>query len=105
MVNANFGSKALGPYGAVVIGACLPKFHELSSINLSGNRFGETEARYLSTALQQSSPILTKLVLDSGSAESKPVVLHSALAEADFGGDGIGIDGAMLIVAFLPRCE
>jgi hypothetical protein len=37
-------------------------------------------------------------------SDSKPFTIETSMVEADFGGKGLGISGALMIAAFLPKC-
>jgi hypothetical protein len=35
---------------------------------------------------------------------SKPVTMETSMTEADFSGKGLGLSGAIMLSAFLPKC-
>jgi hypothetical protein len=36
--------------------------------------------------------------------DSKPVTMETSMTEADFSGKGLGLSGAIMLSAFLPKC-
>jgi hypothetical protein len=40
----------------------------------------------------------------SGDRDSKPVTMETSMTEADFSGKGLGLSGAIMLLAFLPKC-
>jgi hypothetical protein len=36
--------------------------------------------------------------------DSEPVTMETSMIEADFSGKGLGISGAIMAAAFLPKC-
>jgi hypothetical protein len=41
----------------------------------------------------------------SGDGEdNEPVTMGTSMVEADFSGKGLGISGAIMVAAFLPKC-
>jgi hypothetical protein len=40
----------------------------------------------------------------SGNDDRKSVTMDTTMAVADFGGKGLGISGAIMLSAFLPKC-
>jgi hypothetical protein len=37
-------------------------------------------------------------------SDSKPVTIETSMIEADFSGKGLGLSGAIMLSAFLPKC-
>jgi hypothetical protein len=37
--------------------------------------------------------------------DGEPVTMETSMVEANFGGKGLGISGAILVAAFLPKCK
>ena len=40
----------------------------------------------------------------SGNDDSKSVTMETTMAVADFSGKGLGVSGAIMVAAFLPKC-
>jgi hypothetical protein len=47
---------------------------------------------------------ILKITFSGDRRDSKPVTMESSMVEADFGGKGLGISGAIMVAAFLPKC-
>jgi hypothetical protein len=83
--------------------------------SLCGNKGDETELdmsgkmRYACDAI-----MLAAEVIDNGAilqftfsgdcSDSEPVTMETSMVEADFSGKGLGLSGAFMLSAFLPKC-
>jgi hypothetical protein len=38
------------------------------------------------------------------SGDNTPVTMETSMVKADFGGNGLGVSGAIMVAAFLPKC-
>jgi hypothetical protein len=37
--------------------------------------------------------------------DSEPVTMETSMVEADFSRKGLGVSGAIMVAAFLPKCQ
>jgi hypothetical protein len=63
------------PIGVTALANVIPDMGAISKFTFSGDRFN-----------------------------SKPVTMETSMVEADFGGKGLGLSGAIMVAAFLPKC-
>jgi hypothetical protein len=77
MSEADFSNKNLGVGGAIIISSWLAHKDNgaISQFTFSGDR-----------------------------SDSKPITMETTMTVADFGGKGLGISGAIMLSAFLPKC-
>jgi hypothetical protein len=47
---------------------------------------------------------ITQFTFSGDSNDSTPVTMETSMVEANFGGKGLGISGAIMVAAFLPKC-
>jgi hypothetical protein len=47
---------------------------------------------------------ISKFTFSGDRRDSTPVTMESSMVEADFGGKGLGVSGAIMVGAFLPKC-
>jgi hypothetical protein len=77
----------------------------LKELNISSNDLDEECAQILAPAISDNGGISTFTF--SGSVddeESEPVTMETSMVEADFSGKGLGLSGAIMVAAFLPKC-
>ena len=48
---------------------------------------------------------MKKLTISGDKHWSKPVTIETSMTEAAFSGKGLGVSGAMMLAAFLPKCR
>ena len=48
---------------------------------------------------------MKKLTISGDKSFSKPVTIETSMTEADFGDKGLGVSGAIMLAAFLPKCR
>jgi hypothetical protein len=94
----------------------------MSSLDLSSNRIGGYYTDYrsdgsgyggytatpagqraLADAIRDMRAIL-KFTFSGDDNDSKPVTMETSMVEADFSGKGLGVSGASMVGAFLPKC-
>jgi hypothetical protein len=47
---------------------------------------------------------IVQFTFSGDSDDSTPVTMETSMVEANFGGKGLGISGAIMVAAFLPKC-
>jgi hypothetical protein len=47
---------------------------------------------------------ISQFTFSGDSGESKPVTMETSMVEADFSGKHLGVSGAIMLSAFLPKC-
>ena len=59
------------------------------------------------TALANAIPdmrAISQFTCSGDSDDSTPVTMETSMVEADFGGKRLGLSGAIMVAAFLPKC-
>jgi hypothetical protein len=82
--------------------------------SLCGNKGDETELEMRGKEMDAGDVImLAAEIVDngailkftfSGNDDSKSVTMETTMAVADFSGKGLGVSGAIMVAAFLPKC-
>jgi hypothetical protein len=47
---------------------------------------------------------ISQFTFSSDRSDSKPVTMETSMTEVDFSGKGLGLTGAIMLSAFLPKC-
>jgi hypothetical protein len=47
---------------------------------------------------------ISQFTFSGDRSDSKPVTMETSITEADFSGKGLGLSGAIMLSAFLPKC-
>jgi hypothetical protein len=47
---------------------------------------------------------ISQFAFSGDRGDSKPVTMETSMVEADFSQKGLGVSGAILVGAFLPKC-
>jgi hypothetical protein len=77
-----------------------------------GDKWGSKDEHYeshmqgiiaIATAIPDMGTIL-QLTFAGDGKDSKPVTMETSMVEADFSGKGLGVSGAIMAGAFLPKC-
>jgi hypothetical protein len=82
MTEADFSNKHVGATGAIIVAAWIS--HRDKGVILKFTFSGDLHG------LRRH--------------DSKPVTMETSMAEAYFGGKGLGLSGAIMVAAFLPKC-
>jgi Ran GTPase-activating protein (RanGAP) involved in mRNA processing and transport len=56
------------------------------------------------TTIKKAKGAISKFTFSGDHFDSKPVTMETSMVEADFGGKGLGLSGAIMVAAFLPKC-
>jgi activator of HSP90 ATPase len=72
-----------------------------AELDLSGQDLDAEDAALIANAIR-GSRALSKLSITTDSGKS--VTLETSMTEANFSGKGLGISGAIITMAFLPKC-
>ena len=48
---------------------------------------------------------MKKLTISGDTSRSKPVTIEASMTKADFSDKGLGVSGAIMLTAFLPKCQ
>jgi hypothetical protein len=83
--------------------------------SLCGNKGNETELdmsgkmKDTEDAIMFASEIadngaISQFTFSGDRSDSKPVTLETSMVEADFSKKGLGVSGAIMVGAFLPKC-
>ena len=48
---------------------------------------------------------MKKLTISGNESWSKPVTIETSMTEADFSNKAVGVSGAIMLAAFLPKCR
>jgi hypothetical protein len=75
---------------------------EETELDFSGQELGNGDAVLIASDISDMWA-LTKFVF-SGDDDSKSVTMETTMTVADFGGKGLGVSGAIMLSAFLPKC-
>ena len=88
--------------GTAVLAADTAELHIQSckSLNLVGLPNFEANAAALAAGIRKSSVLET---ITFGDKEA--VTMKADMTEVDFSGKGLGASGAMIVAAFLPKCQ
>jgi hypothetical protein len=60
--------------------------------------------RTLINSQYRNSVALTAFAFSSDETNSQPVTMDASMIEANFSGKGLGVSGATMLSAFLPKC-
>jgi hypothetical protein len=47
---------------------------------------------------------ISMFTFSGGDEDSDPVTMETSMVEVDFGGKYLGVSGAIMVAAFLPKC-
>ena len=74
------------------------------SLDVSGQKIGADGAKRMATFIKNNGA-LGKVTISGDISDSKPVTIETSLTEASFSGKNLGASGAIMLAAFLPKCE
>ena len=96
--------------GIKLLAAALKNNQIMTELNVSGNagtwdgnNFGEMSGVI---ALADAIPNMEALsqFIFSGDENDNTVTMQTSMTDADFSGQGLGVSGAIMVAAFLPKC-
>jgi hypothetical protein len=120
------------PLGVIALANAIPGMEALTSLNLSSNYLMAEGAKIVAEAIKvavrlrlfwynlysyltcrstaavcrypQDHGAISQFTFSSGGYNSKPVTMETSMVEADFSGKVLGVSGAIMVGAFLPKC-
>jgi hypothetical protein len=110
ILSVNLLNNKIGVDQAKALASILKEHPTLKS--LCGNSGEETELDMSGKGMDAGAAImLVPEIVDNRailkftfSGDSKPVTMETSMVEADFGGKGLVVSGAIMVAAFLPKC-
>jgi hypothetical protein len=75
----------------------------ITELNLAKNYIDAADATILAPAISDNGAI-SQIKFGGDSYDSKPVTMETSMVEADFSGKVLGVSGAIMVGAFLPKC-
>jgi hypothetical protein len=75
-----------------------------TELNMSGKMQGAGDAIMLAPEIIDNGAISTFMFSGDDDEDSKPVTMETSMVEVGFGGKGLGVSGAIMVAAFLPKC-
>jgi hypothetical protein len=88
MTEADFSNKNLGAGGAIIISAWITHKDKGAMTKFDISDMGA----------------ILQFTFSGDRSDSKPVTMETSMTEADFSGKGLGLSGAIMLSAFLPKC-
>eukprot|EP00935_MAST-01C_sp_MAST-1C-sp1_P001164 g1164.t1 len=117
LADNSLGKVGTGPFdrsdmsGVVAIADAIPTMGALTALDLSSNDIGPEGAKHIAEAVKGHGA-MKKLTISGDesnwsddSRNSKPVTIEISMTEADFSGKILGVSGAIMLAAFLPKCR
>ena len=100
---------ALKPEGAKALAEGLKNDKTMRELNIADNNITDY-GRDMSGVIAIGDAIPTmgamkKLTISGDESWSKPVTIHTSMIEADFSYKELGVSGAIMLAAFLPKCR
>ena len=77
---------------------------DATGANLSGIKMDADDAVVVADELTAKGA-LAKFTVSGDSSVSKPLTIESSMTEANFSGKGLGASGAIMLAAFIPKCQ
>ena len=105
-------NKLLTPEAGKVFSDMLAANTVLKELDVSSNNWeefyqmkgdGPGFAKELAVGISDNGAI-SQFTFSGDDDDSTPVTMETSMVEADFGGKGLGISGAIMVAAFLPKC-
>jgi hypothetical protein len=87
---------------------CLAKLEQMQALDIAGctGLLEQISVAKLAAVLKFcSTKSLAKLTFGADSSELSPVTVESSMVEADLSNHGLGCAGAVILAAFLPKCQ
>jgi hypothetical protein len=75
----------------------------ITELNLAKNYINAADATILAPAISDNGAI-SQFTFSGEGHDSKPVNMETSMVEADFGRKALGVSGAIMVAAFLPKC-
>jgi hypothetical protein len=80
----------------------------LKELDISGGQYSDQKCdvefvQAFSVGLRDNGAI-SQFTFSGDRSDSKPVTMEASMTEADFSGQGLGLSGAIMLSAFLPKC-
>jgi hypothetical protein len=75
----------------------------LTELDVSGKNLG-TEGALVITEYLDGNRAISTFTFSGDDEESEPVTMEISMVEADFSWKGLGLSGAIMVAAFLPKC-
>jgi hypothetical protein len=81
----------------------------ITDLNVAGlvgehSSAGSKVAALIVDAIKDMGAMLSKFTFSGDNGDSKPVTMETSMTEADFSVKGLGLSGATMLSAFLPKC-
>jgi hypothetical protein len=76
----------------------------LTELEVSGKNLGKEGALVVAGYLDGNVALSTFTFSGDSSPEGKPVTMETSMTKADFSAKGLGMSGAKMLSAFLPKC-
>jgi len=122
MTEADLANHGLGAAGAFLLAAFMPRCKKLLVLNVAGNTFcrgspnGDWREHtrptndYSPAGLEQLCRTIRRMrhltsLTFGGSRPAVSVTIHTTFTAMDFSGTHLGVDGALILACFLPRCS
>jgi hypothetical protein len=99
--NDMFGLK--NKTGITAWAAALKACTSITELNLAKNGINANDTKILAPAISDMGALST-LIFSVGKYDDELITMEASMTEADFSGKGLGVSGAMILAAFLPKC-
>jgi hypothetical protein len=109
----SLGSDNLRAAGGKALAEGLKGNQAITELNIAGNFLtlndGNTAYDDMSGVTAVANTIsgmgaISQFTFSGDSRDSKPVTMETSMVEADFSGKHLGVSGATMLLAFLPKC-
>ena len=113
LTSLNVSDNDLHAVGGKVIAEALRENQSMAELCLAGNHLGITESHSaadmsgvmaIATAITTMGA-LTKLTISGDQSYCEPVTVEASMTEADFSSKYLMASGAIMLAAFLPKCQ
>jgi hypothetical protein len=106
LLSLDMSSNCLYAEGTKLLAQALQSNQTMTSLIISSNNMtkgGISGVVALANAIPDMRALL-QFTFSGDSDDSTPVTMETSMTEADFSGKGLGLSGAIMLSAFLPKC-
>ena len=75
-----------------------------TELDMFGKMDGAGDAIMLAAEVDNDNGAISQFTFNGEFRDSKPVTMETFMVEADFSGKHLGLSGAVMLSAFLPKC-
>ena len=108
-MNFNISGNQLYAEGCQALAEALKGNKMMKELNLAGCNLSSVGSNMSGVILLANAiptmRAMKKLTISGDEAWSKPVTIETSMTKADFSDKGLGVSGAIMLTAFLPKCR